>query len=207
MSTFTLKDLNFARTRRWIIDAKSKQDTDPVYSFIATWIGFNHFYGTFASTNSKDFQDWSKRNMSGSPGDKAQLIYLVQSKEFIEFFKVFKSEQQKLFTIEIRLPVINLLSEQGVPDGIAGKYKLSDLQADQIFQVVYQIRNNLFHGDKDPFRDERDRDLSEFGSEFMLLLTSSLLSRTYGEVLDAFDNQQQAEIETVAKIAKTISCE
>jgi hypothetical protein len=199
MCNFTLKELNFVRIRQWIIDTKNKQDADPVYSFIAAWIGFNHFYGTFASINSKDFSAWLN---SRHPGDRAQLMYLIQTKEFVEFFDAFKSEQQELFSIEIKLPIINPLNERGVPDGVKGKYKLYDLPINQIFEVVYQIRNNLFHGDKDPFRDERDKELSCFGSEFMLLFISSLLSRTYGEELDAFDNQQQEEIEIVKRIAK-----
>lgn len=203
MCNFTLKELNFARCRRWIIDAKAKQDTDPVYAFIASWISFNHFYGTFASTYSEDFFEWSKKNMSGSLGDKAQLMYLIQTKEFVEFINSFMSEKQKLFSIEIKLPVINPLNKQGVPDDAKGKYKLSNLHPNQLFQVLYQIRNNLFHGDKDPFRDARDRSLSQFGSEFMLLFTSSLLLHTYGEVLDIFDNQQKEEIRLFTTIAKT----
>ena len=72
----------------------------------------------------------------------------------------------------------------------------------QVFEIIYQIRNNLFHGNKDPFRNTRDKNLSQFGSKFMLSFKSVLLSYTYGEELDAFDNQQQEEIDIVAKIAK-----
>ena len=198
MSNFTLKDLNFSRSRRWIINAKDKQGSDPAYSFIAAWISFNHFYGTFASSNRAGFLAWSKNNS----GDKAQLTYLITRKEFADFFSMFKAEQKELFEIEVNLPVINLLNGQGIPDGIKGKYKLADLQVEQIFQVIYQIRNNLFHGNKDPFANERDKVLSQFGSHFMLLLLSTLLTHTYGEVLDAFDDEQQKEINDVANIAK-----
>lgn len=202
MSTFTLKELNFFRCRRWIIDANSKQDTDPVYSFIASWISFNHFYGTFSSSNQVNFLVWAKDNMGGSSGDKAQLIYLITRKEFADFFSAFKAKQGELFKIEIELPVINLLNGHGVPDNIKGKYKLADLQVEQIFQVIYQIRNNLFHGNKDPFTNKRDKVLSRFGSHFMLLLLSTLLTHTYGEELDAFDDEQRKEINDVANIAK-----
>jgi hypothetical protein len=203
MSNFTLKELNFTRIRQWIIEAKNKQETDPVYSFIAIWIGFNHFYATFADTNYKDFSEWTKKNMKGSQGDKAQLKYLIQKKEFVEFFDTFKFEQPTLLNLEITLPIINFLNKQCVPDGMKGKYKLSHLHINQLFEVIYQIRNNLFHGNKDPFRNIRDKELSQFGSEFMLLFISSLLSHTYGEEEDVFDIQQQAEIELVKGIAKT----
>ena len=203
MSNFTLKELNFSRSRHWILDAKSRQSADPVYSFIASWISFNHFYGTYASSNRADFLDWTKKNMKGSSGDKAQLLYIIAKKEFVDSFGVFKTEQKKLFEIEVELPVINLLDGQGVPDVIEGKYKLADLQTKQIFLIVYQIRNNLFHGNKDPSWNTRDKRLSQVGSQFMLLFLSSLLSHTYGEVRDAYNDQQQQEINDVANIAKT----
>ncbi|NOH03219.1 MAG: hypothetical protein HND47_15285 [Chloroflexi bacterium] len=202
MSDFTVKDLNFSRCRRWILDANTKRDVDPVYSFIASWISFNHFYGTYASSNRVKFREWSRNNMNGSSGDKAQLLYLISRNEFTDFFNNFKTEQKELFEIKVRLPVINLLNEQGVPDGIEGEYSLEDLQAEQIFLVIYQVRNNLFHGNKDPFTNERDRRLSRVGSWFMLIFLSALLSHTYGEELDALDDEQQQEIKNVAHIAK-----
>jgi hypothetical protein len=202
MSNFTLKELDFSRSRRWIIDANSKQDVDSVYSFIASWISFNHFYGTYASSNRADFLEWAKNNMKGSSGDKAQLLYLISRKEFVDFIDNFKTEQKELFEIKVRLPIINLLNEQGVPDGIQGEYKLVDLQIEQIFLIIYQVRNNLFHGNKNPFANERDKTLSQFGSQFMLIFLSALLTHTYGEVLDVFDDEQQQEINDVANIAK-----
>ena len=89
-----------------------------------------------------------------------------------------------------------------MPDGMEGEYKLADLDTEQIFQIIYQIRNNLFHGNKDPFTDRRDKSLSQFGSQVMLFFLSALLARTFGEVLDAFDNEQQQEINDVTNIAK-----
>jgi len=198
MSNFTLKELNFSRIRQWLFDAKNKQDIDPVYSFIATWISFNHFYATFSSTNRKGFSEWLNRPRSG---DRAQLMYLIQTKEFVEFFNTFKSEQPILFSVEIKLPVIDLLNKKDIPDGVKGKYILNNLPINQIFEVIYQIRNNLFHGNKDPFRDIRDKELSQFGSEFMLLFISNLLLRTYGEEEDIFDKQHQEDIEIVKRIA------
>jgi hypothetical protein len=197
MSDFTLKDLNFSRCRRWIIDAKSRQDIDPVYSFIAAWISFNHFYGTYASSNRADFMKWGKNRK----GDKVQLLYLISRTEFVDFISVLKKEHKELFEIEVELPVIDLLHEEDVPAGIQGEYKLADLQIEQVFLIIYQIRNNLFHGNKDPWTNERDNTLSQFGSQFMLIFLSALLSHTYGEVLDAYDNEQQQEIKNVANIA------
>jgi hypothetical protein len=202
MSEFTLRDLNFSRCRRWIMNANSRQDVDPAYSFIASWISFNHFYGTYASSHRTNFLEWSRNNMNGSLGDKSQLLYLISSVEFEDFIGNFKTEQKELFEIKIRLPVINVLNQQGVPAGIRGEYLLADLQAEQLFLIIYQVRNNLFHGNKDPFKNQRDKELSETGSKFMLIFMSALLSHTYGEVLDADDNEQQQDIRDVAYIAK-----
>lgn len=194
-----LKDLNFSRCRRWILDARDKQESDPVYAFIALWIGFNYYYGTFASSNRTDFHKYSK----GKKGDKVQWNYLIARKEFAKFFAAFRAAQKELFEIEINLPIMDLLFNRSIPENVKrGKYKLRDLQTEQIFQIIYQIRNNLFHGNKDPFVNERDKRLSKFGSQFMLLFLSTLLTNTGGEVLDLDDDKQQKEIKDIADIAK-----
>lgn len=202
MSNIILKDLNFSRSRHWLLDAKDKQNIDPVYSFIASWISFNHYYGAFAASNPADFLTWSTSNMRGSSGDRAQLMYLINKKEFSDFFNTFKLKQKELFDTKIDLPIINLLNKHGVPADINGEFKLTDLQVEQIFQAIYQIRNNLFHGGKDLFTNERDMALSTFGSKFMLLFLSTLLTHTYGEELDVYDAKKMKEIDDVANIAR-----
>jgi hypothetical protein len=200
MSDITLKELNFARTRGWLIDAEGRRQADPVYSFIAAWISFNHFYGTYASSNVADFDAWSNTNASGSRGDKAQWRFLVQTKQFTQFFDAFKANDEMLFSVQLQLPVMDILTGKAVPDGLTGTYKCADLNTEQLFALVYQIRNNLFHGDKDPFSSERDTLLSSFASNLMLPLVSALVSATYGEVLNAYDKKQHEEIAKVAAI-------
>ena len=132
-------------------------------------------------------------------------MYLVERQEFIEFFDTFRSERHDVLCLEIELPVINLLSKQCIPDSIERrKYGLHELQTAQIFEVIYQIRNNLFHGGKDPFGDERDKELSRFGSEFMLRFVSNLLLHTCGEVRNFNDNQQLAEMRRLAELAAVV---
>jgi len=66
MAHLTLKALDFGRYRTWLLDAESRRQTDRAYCFIASWIAFNHFYGTFASANGAAFAVWSKANMNGT---------------------------------------------------------------------------------------------------------------------------------------------
>jgi hypothetical protein len=200
MSDFALKELSFARSRRWLIDAQDRRTSDPVYSFIATWISFNHFYGTYAASNAKEFEVWSKKNASGSPGDKAQWRFLVQTKEFTKLFDAFKASSPNPFDLQIQLPVIDVLTGKAAPEGLKGAYKCADLRTEQIFEVIYQIRNNLFHGNKDPFSAERDKSLSTFACDFLLPFVSSLISATGGEVLNAYDDKQREDIAKVAAI-------
>lgn len=200
MSHFTLKDLDFKRSRSWILESAKQKDTDPAYSFIAAWISFNHYYGTFASTHKVTFGQWTKGNVNGSFGDKAQWMYLVAQSEFDVFFKAFRSKHESLFAREVDLPVENRLTEKAVPDGITGGKKLSDLTTRQLFDVVYQIRNNLFHGEKDPFTSQRDAVLTRLGGQFTLLLASSLISETLGEVLNFYDIAQKEQIAAVAAL-------
>lgn len=200
MSDFTLKELNFARSRRWLIDAQDRRTTDPVYSFMATWISFNHFYGTYAASNVKEFEAWSNQNASGSRGDKAQWRFLVHTKGFTHFFDEFKAINPKLFDLQIQLPVFDVLTGKAVPDGLKGAHKCADLRTEQMLEAIYQIRNNLFHGNKDPFSAERDESLSTFARDFLLPFVSSLVSATGGEVLDAYDDKQREDIAKVAAI-------
>ena len=96
--------------------------------------------------------------------------------------------------------MIDVLSGKAVPDGLKGAYKCASLRTEQVFETIYQIRNNLFHGNKDPFSSERDKSLSTFSCDLMLPLVSALVSATGGEVVNAYDEKQHADIATVAAI-------
>ena len=98
------------------------------------------------------------------------------------------------------MPVFNVLTGKAVPDALTGTYKCADLRPEQICYIVYQIRNNLFHGSKDPFSSDRDELLSTLACDLMLPLVSSLVSATDGEVLNVYDKKQREEIAKVASI-------
>ncbi|MGB7532959.1 MAG: hypothetical protein WA977_08325 [Halobacteriota archaeon] len=187
MAHLKLRDLDFKKIRNWVKRADDKQSKDPLYSFISAWIGFNYYYSTFAKEHRQSFIDLANKNRR-EQGDKSQWTFLIHDKNFIEFFDNFRNSHSKRFDEKVKLPVINMLNGKGVPEGLEGEYSLRDLNTEQIFSVIYQIRNNLFHGDKDPAKDKRDMQLSKFASKFLVPFLIELIENTYGEVKNASES-------------------
>ena len=183
MGYIELKGLDFKKMRNWIKSAKDKQRNDHVFSFISAWIGFNYYYSTFANEHKKEFISWADKNFSGYRGNKSQWSFLINHYSFKAFFNSFRESNEAIFKSEIRLPVENMIGNDPVPKDFKGIYKLKDLDDEQIFSVVYQIRNNLFHGEKDPEKDKRDKKLSIFASDFMMPFLIDLIENTNGEVI------------------------
>ena len=176
MTHLKLEELDFKKMRNWVKKAKEEQSKDPIYSFISAWIGFNYYYSTFAKVYGQ------------SLGGKSLWMFLIHDKNFIEFFDNFRNSHSKRFDEKVKLPVINMLNDKEVPEGLKGEYSLRDLNTEQIFSVIYQIRNNLFHGDKDPAKDKRDMQLSKFASKFLVPFLIELIENTYGEVKNASES-------------------
>ncbi len=181
MCPLKLKELDFSKTRNWIGRAENEQENDPIYSFISAWIGFNYYYSTFAKAYNMDFISWIETNRKRK-GDKSQWLFLINHEEFNKFFDNFKKRHPDVFKEKISLPIENMLNGMKVPDGLSGEFELNDLKVVQIFSTIYQIRNNLFHGDKDPDKDKRDMQLSILASKFMVSFLNELIDNTYGEV-------------------------
>src|SRR5262249_28722664 len=144
---------------------------------------------------------WSNANMNGSAGDKAQWAFLVSTADFTNFFDTFRPAHAQLLESAIDLPVKNPLNGKDIPTGIAGTKRLNDLTTRDLFEVIYQIRNNLFHGSKGPFTLKRDEALTNIASEFTLTFASSLVSDTAGEVLNVYNKAQKEQINKVKAIA------
>ncbi len=178
MTTITLKGLDKDKLINWLKNAESKREGDPVHSFIAAWIGFNYYYSTFAYENIEDFKKWSNKNCSGSLRDKAQWMYLVQHDLFKKIYADFRYHEHSLFKENIFLPIIGMLDDKPIPTSVKGDFKLSDLRDFELFQILYQIRNNLFHGSKDTVKNERDLKLSTFAGRFTIKLLQFLNDNT-----------------------------
>ena len=204
MCAIELKGLEFTRSRNWLKRADDCRGQDPVSAFISAWISFNHYYSTFAVENANRFRNWSRHHFGDvRQGDKAELLFLVHSHEFSKFFASYRKQYPQRFKSTIKLPVMNmLLRDKPVPGKITGTHELSDLTKEDLFRVVYQIRNNLFHGSKDPMKVQRDHALCATASEFMIPLVAALLTGTYGEVLNAYDDPGQELRDHIRKLAE-----
>ncbi len=202
MQDFELKALDFKRCRNWLKRANDIKDDDPVTAFISAWISFNHYYSTFASENDKAFHSWTQTHFNNRQGDKAQWVFLLNSSQFIKLFAEYRAKYPECFEVSIRLPVINMLNGSPVPQGIQGTHELKNLSDEQIFSVIYQIRNNLFHGSKDPIKSERDKHLCTIAGEFMIPFLARLVTNTGGEVMNAYeDNDVRAVRNYVLELA------
>jgi len=198
----TLKGLDFTRCRNWLKKADDWSKQDSISSFVFAWISFNHYYSTFAFENIKRFRKWSGQHYDGKQGDKAELLFLVHSREFTEFFADYKQRYPQRLDLSIELPVVDMLRGSDVPKNVRGAHKLSDLTNEDLFMVIYQIRNNLFHGRKDPAKGRRDLTLCNTAAKFMVPLVAALLSRTYGEVRNAYDDSGLDLREQIRKLAE-----
>ena len=169
MDKIKLGGLDFERMKYWINQAEEKQATEPIYSFILIWIGFNYYYGTFVVDYEREFISWANTNFSGSKGDKAQLFFLVNQDCFSILYSKFKEQSPRSLDIEIKLPIINMIDKtKKVPSNYEGLHNLKTLSIEDIFNIVYQIRNNLFHGSKNIDKSKRDKELSKQAAKFMI---------------------------------------
>ena len=178
MCTIILKGLDKDRLTDWIQNADDKNKTDPVHSFIAAWIGFNHYYSTFASQHMDDFNEWRVNHFKGRKGDKAEWMFLIQHYEFKKLFDRFKETEKGLFENNVELPIRDMLYDRSVPENRKGKLKFKELNELELFESLYQIRNNLFHGSKNPEKNKRDKELSTLASDFMLPFLRALNKST-----------------------------
>lgn len=183
-----LKDLDFKKMRRWVKEARCRIDEDVVFAFIAAWIGFNYYYSTFAKVSQIDFKNWTNRHCSGSTGDKAQLLFLVNHREFLPLLSGYKAGNQGIWQMVVGVPVKNMLKNEFVPASATAPTSYSKLSNEEIFLTLYQIRNNLFHGDKDPEKDKRDKELCGSACSFLVPLLIYLVENTEGEVLNAYES-------------------
>ncbi|MCB0566388.1 MAG: hypothetical protein KDD01_18620 [Phaeodactylibacter sp.] len=185
-----MPDLDFGKIRSWVKKGKDYYEEDTVSAFIHAWIGFNHYYGTFCNVNSGDFQNWAHEHRGNHRGDKSQLLYLVNHQDFETMWNTFKELNPYIFTPHIDLPVTGMLYGNPEPPNFRGRYQLDTLTIEQIFLITYQVRNNLFHGSKDPEKNSRDFFLTNLCGSFLIPFLIELIENTRGEVRNTYNNWQ-----------------
>jgi len=161
-------------------------DDDPVSSFISSWIAFNHIYSAHAAHHNSGFKDWAKsqgkaRNRNPLRGDKAELEFFALSSELKSILDEIKGDfEEKLPQIE--LPVKSVIYDKDVPSNISREINIFELSSIELFFTVYQIRNNLFRGSKDPKKFKRDAKLCVIASQVISKLNEKMLTRYFTEL-------------------------
>lgn len=165
------------RVENWQLRADADLENEPVMSFISSWIAFNHLYATYKSLPRSRFTDWIKEQGIGG-GDKAELLYFVQDNGIIELLTELKKEDP-LKDLRIDLPVKSVTRKNCVPNDIVQSAELLSLPVAELFLVIYQIRNNLFHGSKDPLKSDRDNKLCECAALFLFEFNKAFIAKYF----------------------------
>jgi hypothetical protein len=177
--SLVVKGLDFDRMKRWLSFAIDNQKDDPVFSFIASWIGFNYYYASFPVEDRwVEFEKWCKAKERDYDATTTQLDFLIQREEFTTFFREFR--ENKIFNESIDVPVRNTVIGGFIPPKPRTQKKLwKELTEEEILiDVLYRIRNNLFHGQKDPEKNKRDKEVCIAACNFMIPFLTELISAT-----------------------------
>ncbi|MFM5655823.1 hypothetical protein ACET7J_06835 [Aeromonas veronii] len=93
-------------------------------SFISSWIAFNHIYGVYASHPAS--------TIGHRPGDKKQVGYFSASAEAQALLNEVR-QMEDLLNLSIKLPVINLLTGEPVPDHVQKTNRIVDIECQELF--------------------------------------------------------------------------
>jgi hypothetical protein len=173
----TATHLDAKRFKDWLDMAAERQKNDQIFSFIAAWIAFNFYYASYSSNNHYlEFEKWRDQNGKDF-GDRSQWLFLINHDEFAKKFSpIFR--KHKVLQETIDLPIYKMITKGAVPSNTKPRpYKWQELSDEDIFEVLYQVRNNLFHGEKH-IDDPRDRKILEAACNFMIPFLSALISAT-----------------------------
>lgn len=151
------------------------EHNDPFFvKFVALWMAFNERFSLIKrpkSSKEENYHDYSERTKIN--------IYCENNEKIIE------SVHQLVWTS----PFIKIFLESGVKDMRAG-YLTKDNENDfkkltreegieqskALFQTIYQVRCNLFHGSKSP-DDKRDINLVRCAGEIMEIYMKTIMER------------------------------
>lgn len=162
---------NPLRVRNWHARARADiENNEFVMSFISSWIAFNHIYGVYASHPDSTIE----RNS----GDKKQVSYFSSSTEASVLLNEVK-QVGNILNLSIQLPVRSVLNGNCVPNSEQKTINIVDMECSTLFAVIYQVRNNLFHGSKDPDSSKRDVDLCKCLSKFLLEFNEKFIEKYF----------------------------
>lgn len=145
------------------VNSKYSSESDvgkrKVLEFIFLWLKVNEYYNQEYTNINKDKNKFLelKENL------KIQNKYKQNSNKFLTEFATINYDRQPNYY------VINMQH----PDTKVYYYKPNKIGLEDLLKVIYQIRCNLFHGEKEP--SGRDLDLISWAYDCLSILTQDVI--------------------------------
>ncbi len=146
------------------------ENTDFTDKFMYLWVSFNAFYKAYSTGNSQSYIAFLSRQKNKNNSDRNQIEYIKviftsfviqDQKEIKEFYRFLQNRLDSMKSGIIRLENNTLK-------------KYSDIKSvDEFLEVIYTIRNNLFHGSKNP-EIENDKQVLEKSSKALQNFLSTI---------------------------------
>ena len=126
----------FSKWKAYFADKHYNFDNEPITAFMTLWMCFNGYYNRFHKDTER------MRVCELATNKKAQWVYNCYKDEILKSFSVIPYKDEKIRTF-----VANTSSR------FNAEYNENKCSLKDFLNAVYQIRCNLFHGQKCPFID------------------------------------------------------
>jgi hypothetical protein len=167
------------------VELAERHLNDSVYSFICSWIAFNYCYGTYC-----DCYHYGEQLQ-----ERSKIRKILDYDDFRTFFKEFMADNADAMPESLLKPIAGLRGE-APRHGL--RVNPRNLEPETMFQILYGIRNDLFHGTKHP-KTTRNKEVLDFAAGFMVPFVKQLL-----EILsNSKDGLKKSEMR--AKVTPTVN--
>lgn len=152
-------------TEKWLQRAeRTERALDDGDRFISLWIAFN---------------GWMKGEFGERGSDRALINEVKKNQTFKDTFIKVKNDSVEFHQNLDELSNYSVLDMRYMDD--PSKYKKYDGSFQSLFEVIYQVRCNLFHGRKDVDDDRKDFELVSLSYNILLPLFKEYLKTRKGK--------------------------
>lgn len=173
-----MKDFDDRRVKEWLyLPDKYGLKHEPAVGFVCAWIAFNYVYGLYCRQYSGKLRTLAEKGSEDKIGDREQWRFFVGQPELEAIFNEIKlgKNSKQIFDVEMPKRITDLLWGHPHPKRApVGRFSLRTLTALEFFDLLYTIRNNLFHGGKKVDNNE-DRTILEVASSSLTNFMMELL--------------------------------
>lgn len=159
----------------WVGQARVFSGGDPAYQYICAWIAFNCYYASVTMANIRWISSsYSKhvtinRHARTHIPEWVQLDFLKKKSPFGRMVEEVKNRNSTLFKeTRLEIPVQNLLTQEWIPSESSRDTPIMEMGHEDLLDVLYVIRNNLFHGGKERRMGSRDMNLCRQAATFLV---------------------------------------